>query len=92
MHGEVELLVPAGMTPVQALRAATSVTARRFGLDDRGLITAGRQADLLMVQGDPQSTSRRHYPSPGFGAEAKNSTGKARRQELACASAADVTA
>lgn len=53
MHGELELLVRAGLSPVQALRAATSSPARRFGLTDRGRIAPGLQADLLLVEGDP---------------------------------------
>jgi len=53
VHGELELLVHDGMTPVQALSAATSVAARAFRLSDRGLIRPGLRADLLLVQGDP---------------------------------------
>ncbi len=53
MHRELELLVEAGLTPVEALRAATSVPADAFGLDDRGRIAVGQRADLLLVRGDP---------------------------------------
>lgn len=53
MHGELELLVRAGLTPTEALAAATSVPARRFNLGDRGRIAPGQRADLLMVDGDP---------------------------------------
>ena len=53
MHGELALLVRAGLTPVEALAAATSVPARRFKLDDRGRIAPGLRADLVMVEGDP---------------------------------------
>ncbi|MGC2694154.1 MAG: CIA30 family protein [Candidatus Angelobacter sp.] len=53
MHGEVALLVGAGLTPVEALTAATSTPARAFHLDDRGQIAAGKRADLLLVKGDP---------------------------------------
>jgi imidazolonepropionase-like amidohydrolase len=53
VHHELQYLVQAGLTPVQALAAATSVTARRFGLDDRGRIAVGLRADLLLVDGDP---------------------------------------
>ncbi len=53
MHGELELLVRAGLTPTEALAAATSVPARRFKLDDRGTIAVGQRADMLMVDGDP---------------------------------------
>jgi len=47
------LLVRDGLTPVQALAAATSVPARIFHLDDRGSIREGLRADLVLVQGDP---------------------------------------
>jgi imidazolonepropionase-like amidohydrolase len=53
MHRELELLVRAGLTPAEALTAATSAPARAFGLDDRGRIAAGQRADLLLVAGDP---------------------------------------
>jgi len=53
MHGELELLVRAGLTPTEALAAATSVPARRFALGDRGNIAPGQRADLFMVDGDP---------------------------------------
>ena len=53
MHGELELLVGAGLTPVQALAAATSAPARAFRLTDRGRIAPGLRADLLLVEGDP---------------------------------------
>jgi imidazolonepropionase-like amidohydrolase len=56
VHHELQLLVAAGLTPVQALRAATSTPARRFGLTDRGRIVAGARADLLLVDGDPTTT------------------------------------
>jgi imidazolonepropionase-like amidohydrolase len=53
LHHELQLLVKAGFTPVEALRAATSVPARRFGLHNRGRIVDGARADLLLVKGDP---------------------------------------
>ncbi len=53
IHRELELLVQAGMSPTQALAAATSVPARAFKLDDRGRIASGLRADLLLVKGDP---------------------------------------
>jgi imidazolonepropionase-like amidohydrolase len=57
-HGEngreLELLVDYGLTPVQALRAATSTNARLFHLDDQlGSVRAGLLADLVAVRGDP---------------------------------------
>lgn len=53
LHVELKLLVEAGMTPMQALAAATSVPARIFQLRDRGLIRPGMRADLMLVEGDP---------------------------------------
>lgn len=53
LHRELELLVRAGLTPSQALAAATKRTAETFHLNDRGRIAAGSRADLLLVRGDP---------------------------------------
>jgi imidazolonepropionase-like amidohydrolase len=53
LHGELEILVEAGLKPVQALKAATSATAKAFRLTDRGRIAPGLRADLLLVEGDP---------------------------------------
>jgi imidazolonepropionase-like amidohydrolase len=55
LHHELQHLVSAGLTPIEALRAATSTPARRFGLEDRGRIIAGARADLVLVDGDPTS-------------------------------------
>ena len=41
LHHELQLLVAAGLEPIEALRAATSTPARRFGLNDRGRVAAG---------------------------------------------------
>jgi imidazolonepropionase-like amidohydrolase len=53
IHRELELLVKAGLTPNEALAAATSVPAKTFGLSDRGRIAPGLRADLLLVKGNP---------------------------------------
>ena len=53
LHEELQRLVAAGLTPVEALQGATSSAARAFGLTDRGVIAPGRRADLLLVDGDP---------------------------------------
>ncbi|WAL67726.1 amidohydrolase family protein [Amycolatopsis cynarae] len=62
LHEELQLLVDAGLSPVEALRAATSTPVEVFGLPDRGVVDAGRRADLLLVDGDPtadiQATTR----------------------------------
>jgi len=53
IHREMELLVQAGLTPEQALIAATSAPARAFKLADRGRIAPGLRADMILVAGDP---------------------------------------
>jgi imidazolonepropionase-like amidohydrolase len=53
LHQELELLIEAGLSTVEALRAATVLPAQYFGLHDRGVIEPGRRADLVLVDGDP---------------------------------------
>lgn len=53
LHRELLLLTQSGLSPLEALAAATSVTADVFSLDDRGRIAPGLRADLLLVNGDP---------------------------------------
>ncbi|MCE7032537.1 amidohydrolase family protein [Lysobacter sp. GX 14042] len=50
---ELELLVGAGLTPYDALQAATATAARVLGTPDRGVIAQGARADLVLVEGDP---------------------------------------
>lgn len=42
-----------GLTPLEALRSATSVTARRLQFSDRGRIQENMNADLVLIRGDP---------------------------------------
>ncbi|CAL5867998.1 uncharacterized protein PFLUO_LOCUS2221 [Penicillium psychrofluorescens] len=53
LHDEMENLVGVGLSPVEALNAATIMPAQYFGLNDRGVIKEGMRADLLLVDGDP---------------------------------------
>jgi hypothetical protein len=53
LHGELALLVDAGLAPAEALAAATSFPAEKFHLADRGRIRSGLRADLVLVEGDP---------------------------------------
>jgi len=54
---ELELYVDAGFTPSEALASATIETARLVGADKRtGSIEVGKQADLVLVDGDPSKT------------------------------------
>ena len=49
----------AGMTPMQAIQAATIVSARAMGLDkDTGTVEAGKRADLILVEGNPLADIR----------------------------------
>lgn len=58
LHRELELLVGAGLTPIDAIRAATGNAARILGRDDLGVIAPGRIADLVVVDGDPTQDIR----------------------------------
>jgi imidazolonepropionase-like amidohydrolase len=53
LHAELSRLVKAGLTPTEALAAATSNPADAFGLKDCGRIKVSSRADLLLVKGDP---------------------------------------
>lgn len=53
---EVELLVEAGFTPVEAIHIATENGARFLEEENRiGTLAPGKQADLVVVHGDPSS-------------------------------------
>ena len=51
---EVELLVEAGFTPVEAIKIATYNGAQYLGRLDRiGTLAPGKQADIVLIDGDP---------------------------------------
>lgn len=53
---EMELLVEAGLTPVEALVAGTSASAKAMGQTDRGVIAPGKRADMVLIKGKPWET------------------------------------
>jgi len=53
LHRELKLLVEAGLTPIEALKAATSTPSKIFNIENRGRIQSGFAADLLLVNGNP---------------------------------------
>jgi imidazolonepropionase-like amidohydrolase len=57
-HHELELMVRAGLTPLQAITAATGENAKLLHSPDRGTIAVGKSADLLVVDGDPLTDIR----------------------------------
>lgn len=52
-HREIELMVEAGLTPLEAVTIATGQAAALLGLEDRGEVVAGKRADFVVVDGDP---------------------------------------
>lgn len=52
-HTEMELLVRLGLSPREALAAATNNYSLEFGWRDLGAIAPGRRADILVLDGDP---------------------------------------
>lgn len=59
LHRELELYDEAGLTPMAAIQAATSVPARVMGLaKEVGTVDAGKRADLVVVAGDPLADIR----------------------------------
>src|SRR4029434_8635665 len=55
VHVELEMLVEAGLTPVQAIQTASINVAQAWGKDkDYGSVEKGKVADLVIVRGDPR--------------------------------------
>jgi len=57
-HRELELMVQAGLTPMQAITAATGENAKLLHAADRGTIAVGKRADLVVLDGDPVADIR----------------------------------
>jgi putative transposon-encoded protein len=53
LHTELELLVRLGLSPREALAAATNNYALQFGWNELGQVAPGRRADILVVDADP---------------------------------------
>jgi imidazolonepropionase-like amidohydrolase len=54
VHREIELYVEAGLTPMEALQAATIVSARAMKMDgELGTIERGKRADLVVLNANP---------------------------------------
>jgi imidazolonepropionase-like amidohydrolase len=54
LHHELELYVRAGIDPAEVLRMATLTPALVMGVNkDRGVLAAGKLADMILVDGDP---------------------------------------
>jgi len=53
LHQELQQLVAAGLTPLEALAAATRNAAEFFGRTDLGAVAAGKRADLVLLDTDP---------------------------------------
>lgn len=53
LHTELEMLVRIGLSPREALAAATNNYAIQFGWNELGLIAPGRRADILILDADP---------------------------------------
>jgi imidazolonepropionase-like amidohydrolase len=53
IHHELRMLVESGLTPYEALATGTRQAAAYFGTDDWGTVTAGRAADLILLEADP---------------------------------------
>jgi imidazolonepropionase-like amidohydrolase len=58
LHRELELMVQAGLTPMQVLVAATRGGAAVMGRDDIGVLAPGRLADFVILQADPLADIR----------------------------------
>jgi len=58
LHDELDMLVDAGLTPAEALRAGTINSAKLFPALDAGAIAPGKRADLIVLNGNPLADIR----------------------------------
>lgn len=62
IHGtnayELEMLVEAGLTPMEAIQSATGTAAKAMQIPDVGVLAEGKYADLVFVDGDPLTDVR----------------------------------
>jgi len=52
-YQELYLLVEAGLSPLETIKAATSNIASHYQLEDRGVLQSGKRADFLLIDGNP---------------------------------------
>ncbi|MDY0977804.1 CIA30 family protein [Massilia sp. CFBP9012] len=85
MHRELAALVEAGLSPAEALAAATSAPAAAFRLGQRGCIAKGCKADLLLVEGNPAADIKatRRIVEVWKDGQSANGLRDARRQRVA---------
>jgi hypothetical protein len=93
LHHEMAALVDAGLTPREALVAATSAPAKAFRLGRRGQIAKGYKADLVLVEGNPLQNigATRRIVEVWKDGESTASIRDAQRQHVAQESAAKGT-
>jgi imidazolonepropionase-like amidohydrolase len=56
LHTELEMLVRIGLSPREAIAAATNNYSIQFGWNELGQIAPGRRADILILDGDPTAS------------------------------------
>ena len=91
-HLELALMVEAGLTPMQAITSATSNAAALLKLDDRGVLTSGKLADLVVLDGDPTTdiaNSRKIFTLSGIAARRRRGRLRRSRPEFAAHSRSD---
>ena len=58
---ELELFVEYGMSPLEALKSATSLTSKSFKLGEKGYIKDGYSCDMVLIKGDPTQNIKDIY-------------------------------